>query len=102
MAKMPELKSLYARYHDAGLEVVGVNFDHGRSRKNVAAIIAKLGLPWQEYNVSDLRQELWEEATGITTLPRLLLIDRDGILCWDGGPGAMKEQVAKQFAATSR
>ena len=33
MAKMPELKSLYARYHDAGLEVVGVNFDHGRSRK---------------------------------------------------------------------
>ena len=31
MAKMPELKALYERRHDAGFEVIGVNFDHDRA-----------------------------------------------------------------------
>ena len=104
MAKMPELKTLYSQHHAAGLEVIGVNFDHDKGRKKTAAIIQKLGLTWPEFFVPDdeERRDLWEQATGITTLPRLLLIDRDGILRWDGGPGEMQERVAKLFAAPSR
>ena len=101
MAKMPDLKALYARHHAEGLEVIGVNFDHDMGRKNTIAIIQKLGLPWPEYFVPDDRQELWEEATGIRTLPRLLLIDREGILRWDGGPEEMKRRVTNLLRPTN-
>ena len=103
MAKMPDLKALYARHHADGLEVIGVNFDQDKDRKNTRATIQRLGLPWPEFFVPDDEhgRELWEEATGITGLPRLLLIDRDGILRWDGGAGELKEQVARIFPATS-
>ena len=94
VAKMPQLKTLYAQRHAAGLEVIGVNFDHDKGRKTTAAIIQKLGLSWPEFFVPDDKRDLWEKATGINSLPRLLLIDRSGILRWDGGPGEMQEQVA--------
>ena len=100
MAKMPELKALYARHHAEGLEVIGVNFDQDKQRKDTSATIQRLGLPWPEFFVPDAEHggELWEKATGITALPRLLLIDRDGILRWDGGPGELQAQVARMFA----
>jgi RNA polymerase sigma factor (sigma-70 family) len=104
MAKMPELKALHAQHHAAGLELIGVNFDHDQGRKNISAVVRKLGLTWPHFLVPDDEQQrnLWEEATGIDTLPRLLLIDRDGILRWDGGPDQFQEQVTKLFAATKR
>jgi RNA polymerase sigma factor (sigma-70 family) len=93
MAKMPQLKALYERRHAAGFEVVGVNFDQHRSRAEDA--IKKLGLTWPQFFVpnAEAQRQLWDDATGITGLPRLLLVDREGILRWDGGPGEVEQRV---------
>jgi uncharacterized protein (TIGR03067 family) len=93
MAKMPQLKALYQRRHADGFEVIGVNFDKDRTR---AEQLAKtLALPWPEVYVpgDDRTRHLWTDGPGIESLPRLLLLDREGILRWDGGPGELAERV---------
>jgi thiol-disulfide isomerase/thioredoxin len=94
MAKMPKLKELYEKRHGDGFEVIGVNFDHDHER--VRQILRTLALPWAEVFVpaDEATREIWESAAGIESIPRLLVLDRDGILRYDGGPGEMEEQVA--------
>jgi RNA polymerase sigma factor (sigma-70 family) len=97
MAKMPQLKALYERRHGAGFEVIGVNFDHDRARAE--ELIKTVGLPWSEVFVpeDERTRELWADGPGITTLPRLFLIDRAGILRWAGGPEELEARVNSLF-----
>ncbi len=93
MAKMPQLKEHYKRRHGDGFEVIGVNFDHTRARAE--ELVKTVDLPWAEVYVpeDDRTRELWADGPGITSLPRLFLIDRAGILRWAGGPGELEEQI---------
>jgi uncharacterized protein (TIGR03067 family) len=95
MAKMPRLKALYDRRHGDGFEVIGVNFDQDRSRAD--ELVKAAGLPWAEVFVADdaRTRELWADGPGIAGLPRLFLIDRAGVLRWDGGPGELEERVRR-------
>jgi hypothetical protein len=45
---------------------------------------------------------LWEEATGIEDLPRLLLLDRSGVMRADFGPGELKDQIGKLLDEKSK
>jgi RNA polymerase sigma factor (sigma-70 family) len=97
MAKMPRLKELYEKHHGDGLEIIGLNFDHDPAHARRS--IATLGLPWAEVFVptDEPTRELWETAAGIESLPRLLLLDRSGVLRYDGGPAEIEEQIAKSL-----
>jgi RNA polymerase sigma factor (sigma-70 family) len=88
MAKMPGLKQIYERRHGDGFEIVGINFDNDRARAE--ELVKTFGLPWAEVWVpdDDRTRRLWADGSGIAGLPRLLLIDREGVLRWDGYPGA--------------
>ena len=44
---------------------------------------------------------LWMQAMGLRTLPRLLLTDRDGILRADCGPKELEERVSALMKDTS-
>ena len=93
MAKMPRLKAIYERRHGDGFEVIGVNFDQTRDRAR--ELVKTVGLPWREVYVpnDEGTRELWADGPGISGLPRLFLIDRAGILRWEGGPGELEERI---------
>ncbi len=93
MAKMPRLKALYQRRHPDGLEVVGINFDKDRAIAD--ELVKTLGLPWVEVQVpaDDRTRDVWRDGAGIHGLPRLLLIDRQGILRWDGPPAELEARI---------
>ncbi len=93
MAKMLRLKALYERRHTDGLEVIGVNFDKNRARADV--LVTAIGLPWAEVYLpdDDRTRRVWAEGPGISNLPRLFLIDREGILRWEGGPNDLERQI---------
>jgi len=97
MAKMPELKKLYEKWHERGFEVVGIGFD--QDTEKAAAAFEKLELPWPRVQVPADGQthRLWWEAAGIRSLPRLLLIDRQGILRADCSPGDLTAAVEKEM-----
>ncbi len=83
MKKMPALKLMYERWHEAGLDIVGVNFDQDAGKAQ--EVVADLKLPWPQVRVpSDVdSRRLWWEVSSISTLPRLLVVDRRGILAAD-------------------
>jgi len=95
MTKMPKLKEFYEKRHGEGFEIIGVNFDN--KQETARQILKKLDLPWAEVFVptDEETREIWETANGLDNLPRLLVIDRDGVLRYDGGPGGVDEQVAR-------
>ena len=78
-----------------GLEIIGICFDHGADKARTT--IQSKGLDWPQVLVpnEEKMRDLWEEATGIEGLPRLLLLDRSGVLRADCGPGELKDQIGK-------
>jgi RNA polymerase sigma factor (sigma-70 family) len=90
----PALKDIYEMSHKDGLEIIGISFD--RSPSKVRNASARNGLPWPQVMVraDEEARKLWEEATGIDAVPRLFLIDRQGILRSDQ-PKNLTGEVAK-------
>jgi peroxiredoxin len=97
--KMPELKALYEKWHQRGLEIVGVC--RARDVESITDICKSEGLTWPEILVSDDERvrELWHEASGIESISSLL-IDQQGILQPDS-PGKLEDKIAKLLASSS-
>ena len=77
---LPQLEALYKKWHNDGLEIIGINFDPkaetGRKRCQDAGITyPQVWVPSDEKT-----RQLWRAASGIEALGRAFLIDRDGIL----------------------
>jgi len=95
MKKMPELKEIYSKWHARGLEVVGLSFD--TSGEAAKAAFASYEIPWPLVVVpsgEEIRQ-LWTETARITTLPRVLLVDQQGVLRLDQSPpNRLEEEIS--------
>ena len=92
-AEMPLVKSLYERYHDKGLEILGVSLDNdGKAWKNA---IKQIGLPW--LHVSDLKGWECEGAAlyGVRAIPATVLV-ADGKIVARGLRGqALADKLAE-------
>ena len=86
---MPELKRLYAQYHDQGVEFIGVSQDlpeEDGGLEALKAFVAKEQIPWpQFYEGRDPHALLtgsalgdFSESWGIEGIPTVFLIDSDG------------------------
>jgi thiol-disulfide isomerase/thioredoxin len=102
MAKMPLLKDLYSKYRNDGFEIVGVCFDQEANKARKA--IRTEGLTWPQVLVpaEEKTRELWDKVTGVEALPRLLLLDRSGVLRADCGPGELEDQIDRLFKEKSK
>ncbi|NII09300.1 thioredoxin family protein [Oleiagrimonas sp. C23AA] len=75
---LPHLKSWYAKYHDKGLEIVGVHspeFDFEKNYANVKRAVNKYGITWPVAMDSDMRT--WR-AWNNHYWPAEYLIDKQG------------------------
>ena len=76
LREMPNVVEAYKRFHDKGLEIVGVSFD--KDKKNWTAAVERFGMTWPQ--MSDLKY--WESAAvslyGIRGIPANVLLDPDG------------------------
>lgn len=94
MSLLPDIKEQYEKWHQDGLEVIAINFDHDVEK--VKKTCRLLGLSWPQVIVpnDEATRQFWREASGIGALPRVLLIDREGILRADQAHQLDKE-IAK-------
>lgn len=83
MEKTPRLRELYSARQPEGLAIIGINFDE--SPEKARQLIAERELQWpQVYVPSDDRtRQLWYEASSVSNLPRLILLDREGVVRGD-------------------
>lgn len=78
------MEALYKKWHKEGLEIVGINFDPKAETGKKRCETLGLTFPQVWVPADDKTRTLWQEASGIGSVPHLLLIDRDGILRADG------------------
>jgi peroxiredoxin len=80
MKQVPAVKKVYEKWHAKGLEVLGVSFDE--DVKSAETAYERLEIHWPLVVVpSDTEvRVLWRRAARISSIPRYLLIDRQGIL----------------------
>jgi len=80
---LPYLKEWYKRYHDLGLEIIGVHapeFEFGKVEANVRLAMDKLGVVWPVVMDNDFKT--WR-AYENSVWPRELLVDAGGVVVHD-------------------
>jgi uncharacterized protein (TIGR03067 family) len=99
--RVSSLKRYYDRHRGDGFEVIGLNFD--RDRANAERLVQALALSWPQVFVpaGDLRTlRLWSEGPRLPQYPRFLLMDREGILRWDGAdPQELEQRISALIQA---
>lgn len=93
---VPTLKDYDAKWRDQGLVIIGVNLDEEPQKAEAAH--KRDECPWPLVIVpgGDARQ-LWTDASRIESVPRLLLIDANGILIkdYDTAPPDLSTVIAE-------
>lgn len=99
MQKMPKLAEFYEKRRGDGFEIVGVNFD--KSIDDARKAIEEKRLAWPHVHVpnEDAVRNLWYEASSFSTLPRLVVIDREGIVRAQCNPSDLLDTIEKQLGA---
>ncbi|QDT95378.1 TlpA family protein disulfide reductase [Gimesia aquarii] len=91
VGEIPELKQLYAQYHDQGVEFIGVSHDppeNAGGLEKLKSFVDKEQIPWPQYYLGrddrTLRtgspQNDFSELWGIDGIPVIFLIDPSGNL----------------------
>ena len=89
--EIPEMKRIYAKYHDQGVEFIGISHDLPEEDGGLEALKAFVGkeqLPWPQFYESRNRSALiagsamndFSEYWGIDGIPTVFLIDPSGNL----------------------
>jgi thiol-disulfide isomerase/thioredoxin len=98
----PYVNAWYDKYHDKGLEIIGVHtpeFDFEKNRDNVLAAVRKFGVKYPV--VQDNDYSTWI-AYGNQYWPRKYLIDIDGFIAFDqigeGGYDKMEKKIQDLLA----
>jgi thiol-disulfide isomerase/thioredoxin len=91
---LPYLQDIYADYHDAGLEIVGVHspeFDYERDPDSILAAAQDLGVTWPIALDTDRRNfRAWQGSPAYW--PRTYVLDQSGLIRFDHvGEGAYEE-----------
>jgi thiol-disulfide isomerase/thioredoxin len=83
VAEMPRMKELYAKYHDKGVEFIGISLDQSKEDggfDKLKAFVAKNDIPWPQYYQGNHWQSEFSKSWGVNSIPAVFLVDREGKL----------------------
>jgi len=97
---VPRVKELYAKYHDQGLEIVGVSLD--QEREKLVRFTETREIPWPQIFFDAMNQRYWNNPLarkyGVDGIPYGVVVDRDGkVADYDVSGKEMESAVAKLF-----
>ncbi len=94
VAEMPHVISTYAKYKDAGFEVVGISLDSDRAALD--EFVAEKGMTWPQYFDGKGWDNDIARSFGISGIPATFLIGKDGKIAGSNLRGsALEEAVAE-------
>ncbi len=83
VAEMPALKDLYAKYHDQGVEFIGVSLDAPESqggREEMIKYIKANDIPWPQFYQGKGWDSEFSRKWGVNALPLTFVVDAMGNL----------------------
>jgi thiol-disulfide isomerase/thioredoxin len=95
--ELPRLKRIYDRYHDDGLEVIGVSLD--TSKDKVSDFVKREGISWPQIYTDIPGEQGWENPLlyqyTVRSIPYTLLVDRKGTIVASGLIGSSLEDAVE-------
>jgi thiol-disulfide isomerase/thioredoxin len=83
VAEMPRMKELYAKYHDKGVEFIGISLDQSKEDggfDKLKAFVANNDIPWPQYYQGNHWGSEFSKSWGVNSIPAVFLVDREGKL----------------------
>lgn len=95
--KMADVVATYRKYHDQGLEVVGISLD--QDKKVLQTFAAKNGMVWPQYFDGKGWDNPVSRGYGVYEIPAIWLVDKKGMLVSTDGRHDLAGQVEQLMAA---
>jgi thiol-disulfide isomerase/thioredoxin len=81
VGEMPHMKELYSKFHDKGVEFLGVSLDNeGDGLASLKDFVAKNEIPWPQYYQGKGWESEFSKSWGINSIPALFVVDKEGNL----------------------
>lgn len=96
IAEIPNMQAAYEKYHAKGFEVIGISLDEERG--DVEKFVAESKIPWPILFAGKGWQDPVAQFYGISGIPQLVLIGRDGnVITLDVRGEKLAEKLAELF-----
>ena len=97
IGELPNVKKVYAAYHDKGFEIIGISLDRDTDRQKLIDFTAKEGMPWpQHYDGKYWKNEVAVKYD-INAIPAMFLLDQDGKIVSRSARGPALEAEVKRL-----
>ncbi len=83
VAEMPKMKEIYAKYHDKGVEFIGVSLDRSKEEGGLDALkkyVETNEIAWPQYYQGKFWAGDFSKSWGINSIPTMFLVDQEGKL----------------------
>jgi thiol-disulfide isomerase/thioredoxin len=99
VAELPKIQKLYERYHDEGLQIVGISLDD--DPQVVTKFLAEHRVPWPVAVPSKSQREALTAVTGVSAIPEYFVLDRERNLSSQSARGQL-EKITPELLARPR
>ncbi len=99
MSEMPNVASVYTKYHDKGFEILSVTLDNKDAEAKIKQVAEEQKMIWSQVYDGGGWQAAVAKLYGINSIPRAFLVDGDTGLIIDAGDGMRGEELAKTVEA---
>lgn len=96
VAEIPNVVKTYEKLHGKGFEIVGISFD--QDEKKLAAMTKEKSMPWPQYFDGQGWKNKFGTLFGITSIPRMWLVNKQGMVVDTDGRTDLETKVEKLLA----
>ncbi len=101
VAEMPKMKKLYAKYHDEGVQFIGISLDKAEDKGGLEALkkyVSEKEIPWPQYYQGNHWSSEFSTSWGINSIPTLFIIDKKGNLKSVQAHGKLEKLIPQLLA----
>ena len=91
---MPHVVELYAKYHEKGLEIVGISFDEEEEAWKEA--VKEMNMTWPQGSELQSWDNVMTQLYNVTSIPYTILIDQNGTIVAQQLRGHELEEAVKE------
>ncbi len=101
VGEMPHMKELYAKYHDEGVEFIGISLDRSEEDGGLEALkkyVTENEIAWPQYYQGNWWDSEFSTSWGINGIPTLFAVDKKGNLHTVQARGKVEELIHELLA----
>ena len=95
VAEMPNVKSVYAKYHGKGFEIVGISLDQSRDKLDM--YLQKQDIKWPQYFDGKYWNNDIAVSYGVKSIPATFLVDKKGKIRYKSLRGRQLETAVAEL-----